>query len=245
MNRFHSDILKNERRIWIYTPPGYIHDGEPYDLLILFDGRAYLVFVPTPTILDNLLADGLIPPMVAVLIHNPDRETRSRELPCYPPLVDFLSQELMPWVHQQCNVTTDPAHTIIGGSSYGGLASAFAGLKHPELFGNILSQSGSFWWKPEEEIEHEWLPRQFITAEKLPLRFYLDVGLLEDGATPDNGPSHIVANRHMRDILQARGYQLHYAEYSGGHDYVCWQGNLADGLLALIGPADRTIFQKH
>jgi hypothetical protein len=30
-------------------------------------------------------------------------------------------------------------------------------------------------------------------------------------------------------------YTLHYAEYNGGHDYICWQGTLADGLLALVG----------
>lgn len=235
MARFHSEILINDRRIWIYTPPGYTPDGKPYPLLILFDGRAYLVFVPTPTILDNLLAGDLIPPMVAVLVHNPDREARSRELPCYPPLVDFLSQELKPWIHQQCHVTSDPAATIIGGSSFGGLAATFAGLRHPELFGNILSQSGSFWWKPDEEVEGEWLSRQFVAADKLPLRFYLDVGSLEDGPGPENGPNQLIANRHLRDILRAKGYPVHYAEYSGGHDYMCWQGTLADGLLALIG----------
>jgi enterochelin esterase family protein len=104
------------------------------------------------------------------------------------------------------------------------------------LFGNILSQSGAFLWKPEADDEAEWLPHQFVIADKLPLRFYLDVGILES----DNAyefPSILLSNRHMRDILQAKGYPLHYAEYGGGHDYICWQGTLADGLLALVGLA--------
>ncbi len=42
-------------------------------------------------------------------------------------------------------MTADPARTIVGGSSYGGLAAAFAGLRASDIFGNVLLQSGSFW----------------------------------------------------------------------------------------------------
>jgi enterochelin esterase-like enzyme len=235
MVRLRSDILDNERRVWIYTPPGYTAHDEPCNLLILFDGLAYTEIVPTPTILDNLMSESLVAPTVAVLLDNPET-TRRTELPCYSPFADFLSQELVPWIHQRYNVNSDPARVTIGGSSHGGLAAAFAGLKHPELFGNILSQSGSFWWKPEDATEYEWLTRQFAVTDRLPLRFYMDVGLLESIAFPGDGcPSPLVASRHMRNVLQARGYTLTYAEYNGGHDYLCWQGTLADGLLALVG----------
>jgi len=234
LHHFHSDILGNERRVWVYTPAGYTANGDAYDLLVLFDGWAYTTIVPTPTILDNLLADKLISPTVAVLIDNVDGKSRSRELSCHAPFAEFLAQELIPWVHQHYHVVSDPARTTIGGSSSGGVAAVFAGLKHPELFGNILSQSGAFWWKPEADVEAEWLPRQFVLTDKLPLRFYLDVGIFESENHPVF-PSILLSNRHMRNILQARGYPLHYAEYGGGHDYICWQGTLADGLLALVG----------
>jgi enterochelin esterase family protein len=105
IHRLASGILKNERRIWVYTPPGYSPSGESVDLLLLFDGRAYIHPIPTPTILDNLLAAGRLRPMVAVIVDTLDQATRSRELPCFDPFVDFLVQELVPWVRQRYNIT--------------------------------------------------------------------------------------------------------------------------------------------
>ena len=234
MHRLRSALLENERRVWIYTPPGYRSEGEPYGLFVVFDGLAYIELVPTPVILDNLLAEEKIPPLVAVLIDSLPQEVRSRELPCHQPFVNFLTTELLPWVRERYHVTTDPARTIVGGSSYGGLAATFAALRVPDVFGNVLSQSGSFWWKPEGAREHEWLTQQYVLSPKLPLHFYLDVGLREDGPTPDNGPTQVVVNRHMRNVLQAKGYPVQYVEFMGGHDYICWRGTLAGGLLALL-----------
>jgi enterochelin esterase-like enzyme len=232
VHRLASSILKNERRVWVYTPPAYSPSGQAVELLVLFDGLAYIHLVPTPTILDNLLAAGRLPPMLAVIVDTLDQATRTHELACFDPFVEFLAHELVPWVRQHYNVANVPEQTVVGGSSYGGLAAAYAGLRHPNIFGNILSQSGSFMWKPGPDHEDDWLPRQFVASPTLPLRFYLDVGLLEVAPMPyDN----VVANRHMRNILQAKGYAVHYAEFSGGHDYVCWRGTLANGLVALRG----------
>ena len=145
-------------------------------------------------------------------------------------------KELLPWVRQHYQVTNDPSRTVVAGSSYGGLAAAYAGLRHPELFGKILSQSGSFWWKPGDEREHEWLIRQFVASPRLPLSFYVEAGLLETWSSDEGlGPFLLVSNRHFRDVLQAKGYPIQYAEYNGGHDFTCWRGTLADGLLALLG----------
>jgi enterochelin esterase-like enzyme len=239
-HRLPSEILGNERDVWVYTPPGYLANSEPYHLLLLFDGRAYTQLVPTPTILDNLLVEKKIPPIVAVMPSNPDQETRTRELPAYPPFADFLARELIPWARANYHVTADAKRTVVAGSSFGGLAATFAGLTHPELFGNVLSQSGSYWWKPgwretEDDGEFEWHTKQFVDGPRLALRFYLDVGLLETGRPRDVHPGQILANRHLRDVLQAKGYSVHYAEFNGGHDYLCWQGTLANGLIALIG----------
>lgn len=231
-HRIRSELLGNERRIWVYTPPGYVPDpADPYSLLVIFDGFAYLRVIPTPHILDNLLAVGKLPPFVALLVDNVERD---RELPCHAPFADFLASELLPWARERYAITSDPARTVVAGSSYGGLAAAYAALRHPAAFGNVLSQSGAFWWRPEDDAEHEWLIQQFVASPRLPLRFYLDVGTFENGF---KDPSMLVANRHMRDVLRARDYPVTYAEYVGGHDYPCWEITLPNGLMALAGDA--------
>lgn len=228
-----SEILDNERRIWIYTPPGYQPDDEPYPLLVLFDGDTVRGPMPFPTILDNLIDAGRIPPMVAVLVDSLTQEVRNRELPCGAPFLEYLTDELLPWARSQYRITTDPARTIVAGQSHGGQAAAFAGLRRPDVFGNVITQSGSFWWSPEDDPEHEWLNRQYAESERQPVRFYIEAGLLERGQTPEHGPSILVTNRHLRTILRSKGYEVEYAEYNGGHDYACWRGSLADALITL------------
>ncbi|MBX6341267.1 MAG: hypothetical protein IRY97_02320, partial [Thermomicrobiaceae bacterium] len=186
-----------------------------------------------------LIADGRIPPLVAALVGNVDGEpeARLRELACSEPFTRFLATELLPWVRGQANVAADPARTVVGGASLGGLASAFAALRCPDHFGNVLAQSGSFWWRPEGDREHEWLAREFAAAPRLPLRFALEVGRLEAHPTPGGGPTQVQSSRHLRDVLRARGYPVAYAEHNGGHNFLSWRGTLADSLIALLGEA--------
>jgi enterochelin esterase family protein len=235
--RLKSTLLNNERKVWIYTPPGYTSSGDRYGLMFVFDGYAYTLLVPTPVILDNLIARGLILPMVAVVIDNPTPTSRNTEMACNPRFADFLALEAMPWIRETYHVTAEASRTIVAGSSFGGLAATYTAFRHPETFGNVISQSGSFWWKPDGDDEHEWLTRQFAASAKLPIRFYLDIGLMETGPTPDNGPDQVVVNRHMRDVLRAKEYVVHYQEYNGGHEYLNWRGTFADALLKLFPKA--------
>jgi len=234
--RFASTVLENERTVWIYTPAGYRSES-PMPAVLLFDGREYQQQVPTPTILDNLIAAGRLPALMAILIESPDPRTRMRELTCRPPIATFLAEELLPWLRQRYPMSRDPARTVLGGSSLGGLAAAYVALRRPDLFGAVLAQSGSFWWKPSDDGEYEWLARQVAAMPRQPVRFYLEVGTLESAAgTPagSHSPAQILSNRHLRTVLQARGYTVHYQEFSGGHEWICWRGSLADGLLALL-----------
>jgi enterochelin esterase-like enzyme len=229
---FRSDRLGNERIVRVYTPSGYDPKGKPYGLLVVLDGRTYTSDVPGPTILDNLLAAGRIPPLVAVFVANPSAEARVRELSCHPPFAEFLARELIPWVRRGYRIADDPARTAIAGSSLGGLAAACAAVRHPEVFGNVLALSGSFYWRPPGDSEPEWLARQLATGPKPPLRFYLEAGLMED--RPREGTSLLAANRHLRTVLQARGTAVEYREFNGGHSILNWRGSFADGVLALF-----------
>lgn len=233
-----SSILNNERNLWVYLPADYRAKPKPHPLLIIFDGQSYLDVVPTTTILDNLIASGKIPPTIAVLIDNPSPADRERELPCYRPFADFLAKELLRWVRERYRVTDDPTKTVLAGSSYGGLAATCAAMQYPKNFGNFLSQSASYWWKPEGASEYEWVKQQFSTRPKLPLRAFLSVGLLETLPKPGN-TNQLEVNRRFRDALKAKGYELKYIEFDGAHEYINWQGTLADGLITLLGKQAR------
>jgi enterochelin esterase family protein len=238
-DKFVSKILGNERPIWIYTPHGYSASKKHYGLLVLSDGGLYVNAAHVATTLDNLIAAGVIPPLVAVMVDNPNRW---RELSCNPTYADFLAQEIVPWARANYHATDRPEQTIIGGSSLGGLQAAFVGLRHPEVFGNVLSQSGAFDWKPEGEKEYEWLNRQFAASPRLPLRFSFEAGLLEgtwwwrslqrDGSPQ---PPLLMVNRNLRDTLTSKGYPVHYTEFNGNHGLLNWRGTLASHLIALVG----------
>jgi len=145
LHQLQSNILRNERRVWVYSPAKYTAGlGKPYPLLVLFDGWAYARLIPTFTILDNLIAARVIPPLVVVLLDSLDVETRLKELVFHRPFNNFLVTELLPWVLTQYAISTDPTQRIVGGSSAGGLAAAYAALEHPDVFGAVLSQSGAF-----------------------------------------------------------------------------------------------------
>ena len=228
-----STVLNNRRNIWIYKPYGYDTSGDPYPLLVCLDGEEYTELIPTPTILDNLIRSGQIPPVAAVFVGNAEG-ARSKELTCSERFDRFLTTELLPRARQQLHVTNRTERTILAGSSYGGLAACYSALRHPDLFGNVLSQSGSFFWSPEDDPEPGLLMRQFARSNIRSVRFFLEVGLME-GIRPSrpNGPTQLSANRHMRDVLTAKGLHVAYAEYNGGHDFVSWRGSFADGLMHL------------
>src|SRR5438034_7006429 len=88
-------------------------------------------------------------------------------------------------------------------------------LRHPETFGNVLSQSGSFWWipppSPEKPLERDlyaepnYVASLFLAAPQLPLRFYMGAGSQEVDFS-GRSAGILETNRHLRDVLLAKGY---------------------------------------
>lgn len=64
---FESATLGNKRRLFVYLPDGFSAEKN-YAVLYLFDGVEYTERVPTKTILDNMIAQKVILPTVAVFI---------------------------------------------------------------------------------------------------------------------------------------------------------------------------------
>jgi enterochelin esterase family protein len=225
--QLHSASLKADKKVWVYTPPAFRKAGGRYPLLVLSDGDRNVMWIPK--LLDTLIAQGKIPSMVAVMTDESVPSIRTRELECDVQFEDFLAKELVPWTRENYDTTALPEMTIVAGSSLGGLAAVYAGLEHPEVFGKVISLSGSFWWKPAGSTEAEWLTNLVQRSPKLPLRFYLEVGLMESQSM------QIETNRRMRDALIAKGYPVGYSEYDGGHSFLTWSSGMVNGLETLIG----------
>ena len=231
---FKSNILKNERVISIYQSANIDSDVKPI-LLYIFDGREYQTKIVLPQILDNMVAQKAIGPIIAVFIENPDRETRAKELPVNEDFADFMANELSPFIREKTGLTIKPSHTALAGSSYGGLAALSIALRYPHLFGNVISMSGSYWWHPIDAplADNEYIASQISKNPKPDIRVFLSAGLFEGGHSGGTA-SLLDANRHLRHVLTAKNIENFYHEYAGGHDYIIWQGAISDGLIALF-----------
>ena len=252
-----SIIQKIDRPISVYTPANYKPNGPPNALLVLFDGEDLEDDPYALTTLNNLIAASKIPPTVAVFVENVPRR-RLVDMVASAEFAEFMAKELVPWVRSHYNVTKDPKQTVLTGYSAGGLASTYVALHQPEVFGNVLSLSGAYWWSFEHPggvcgsrcpdtagrggddsndatAEGNFLVKEFLASPKVPLRFYLAAGSFERDIEGKGG-NILEATRHLRDVLLAKGYEVRYQQFNGGHDGVSWRGLLADGLMVLLGP---------
>jgi enterochelin esterase-like enzyme len=229
-----STVLKERRKFTVFTPAAYDPKGTPLRMLVLFDGDAYFDddAIPGHAILDNLIAKGKIPPVIAVFVN---QEKRDKELNCSDSFADYVALELVPKLRKEYRVTEDPAEVIVGGLSLGGLMSSYCALRHPEVFGNVLSQSGAYQWpvcdtdRAARASEPGWLTREYVKAPLHPVRFYLEAGCFENFYLY----SLLSENRRFHDVLQAKGYQVQYHEFSGGHECLSWRASFADAIVYL------------
>ncbi len=229
-HEFYSENIEGSRRVTIYTPYGYDEDDKPYKFLVLTDAEEYINILSARNVIDNVIADKKIEPIVTIFIGSIGM--RDKELSCDDAFGDMIVKELLPWIRNNYNISGQADEAIIGGLSLGGLTASYLGLKHSEVFGNVLSQSGSYWYKPKDHDGHEldcWISTKFKTIEKLPLKFYLNVGVLE------HKEGMIGTNNILKDVLIEKGYDVYFEYFNSGHDYLSWGETLANGLISLIG----------
>ena len=236
LTRYKSAILANERRIWYYTPPDY-SPKKKYPLVIFLDGFYYQYFIPATTILDNLIAAGKIPPVVAVFVATPiGAGIREKEYYANDSFAEFMVKELLPQIRSKYSLNPKPEETTLVGLSASAFAAGFLALKHPEKFGNVVMQSPPLWWGKEPSGEDgEWLTQQYINAGKLKVRFYFEIGEFEVFPSVRRGrPNFVHSVRHFRDILKLKGIRHLYNEFNGAHDFVCWRETLPAALTNIL-----------
>jgi enterochelin esterase family protein len=235
-----SARLGNSRRVWIYRTGGPVEESE-LPLVLLLDGQYWAEAMPVFSALDIDTQAGLLPPSVYVLVDSLDADRRMRELACNESFIEAVQQELLLTAARLAPCSRDPSRTVIVGQSLGGLAALFAGLRSPERFGCVLSQSGSFWWPGAYASGGSRPPLSDAGGEagdmfagliksssvgSSRLRVVLEAGSFEKVIRP--------ASERIHRALIGAGHDVHYRVYSGGHDPLCWRGGLLDGLSTLL-----------
>jgi enterochelin esterase-like enzyme len=224
---FQSTILKNQRKIWIErsnltTPP---------TLILFLDGELYLQMGANEMIANFRCSNRSI---ITCFVSSIDRQTRFKENACYYPFVQFISNELIPWLEKETDSTFDPEKSIICGLSLTGLTSAYVGMVLQTHFRKIICQSGAFWWN------EEWLIHQIKNYNFNKLAFYLCVGNKETQTNINHYPgffqtiSQLDTNRRMKNILFRKGLLTEYAEVEGGHSQDMWKKTLPRALNCMI-----------
>jgi enterochelin esterase family protein len=240
-----------ERQIGVYLPaktsPSAIEN-----LLVILDGEGVPEQFPASTILDNLISEKRVAPTAAILIHN-GTNTRIRDLWYSDDFTRLIRDEILPAVRRRFALPACPAHCAVAGRSLGGSAAMFLGYRAPEVFSGVIAQSGGFMYPdrpaqlnapqaPDAFMEagfpeRDWLIRSIAETPRRALRVFLEAGAMEDiGYEPRELPRYAAGNvltstRHLRDVLNARGYTLRYNEFAGTHRTLNWQGTFSDGVM--------------
>ena len=153
--------LNGKRKIWIYLPLNYQKSKANYPVIYMHDGQnlfdektAYAGVWAIDKTLDELKAN-----VIVVGIAN-GGDKRMEELTPFPnakhggglgdKYLDFLVNNLKPYIDKNYRTKTNAKNTGIFGSSLGGLISFYAALKYPEVFGKVGCFSPSFWFNRQE-----------------------------------------------------------------------------------------------
>jgi iron(III)-enterobactin esterase len=215
-----------ERAITVYIPAKVDRNAELPSIIVHDGSRMGEPDLTLPHALDNLIAQGRLPPMAAVMIQNGggDAQGSQRGLE-YDTLsgkfAEFIEAEVLPQVEQRYPVKlTRKAHgrAIMGCSS--GAAAAFTmAWTHPEWYSRVISYSGTYvnqqWpFDPQTpggawEYHASILPK----AAPKPIRMWMHVGdrdLLNPNVMRDDMHDWVAANHRMAAVLKSKGYDYQY-----------------------------------
>lgn len=238
-----SRELRTARDLLVALPPSYTAGSRHYPVLYMQDGQN--LFDPAtshagdwglPATLDALADQGVEAIVVGIPNAGPRRSYE------YSPFRDtihggggggdrylaFLVKTVKPLVDRAFRTLPERAHTVIAGSSLGGLISLYALWPHAEVFGAAGVLSPALWF-----ADRAMLRFAERTAPRLPGRIYLDVGTGEgEEAVADAGA--------LREILTRPGFArctdlAWVEEEGGGHDEVAWGKRFRAAMPFLLG----------
>jgi enterochelin esterase-like enzyme len=217
VNFYDSMNLGTERMVYVYTPPGYETSQQKYPVLYLLHGNGQIEASWTWTgranvIIDNLLADGKIKPMIVVMPYgHVPREIKPA--PAGPVGADaaVIEKELLtgvqPLVESKYRVLADRNHRAIGGLSMGAGQSMAIGLHNLDKFAYIAAFSGGGNREEWEKMDPA------VLNQKLKV-LWIGCGTEDPGYNGVKG---------MADLLTGKKVKVIWNESGGGHSWPNWQ----------------------
>ena len=253
------------RDVVVWLPEGY-QTGDSCDVLYMHDGN--MLFDATTTwnrrewqvdeVTDSLIQAGLIRPCIVVGIYNTDdrlteyfpaktwqhvaeadRKDADLKKLTADAYLQFIVEELKPFIDQRYKPLTTREHTFMMGSSMGGLISLYALCEYPQVFGGVacLSSQLSVAHLPNGVDGEPWATgfRNYV-GQHLPEAngslVYMDHGT--EGFDADYGQYQEQLDR----VIRAKGWDAqHYMSlvFDGDdHNETCWGKRLNQPLQFLL-----------
>jgi enterochelin esterase family protein len=242
---YDSPGLEMDRRITIYTPPGYENSSEKYPVLYLLHGaggdeEAWISLGRTAQILDNLIAQGKAKPMIVAMPNGnviqdaaPGEGSKGFYKPQFmvPKTMDGTYEanftDIIKFVESNYRVRADKAHRAIAGLSMGGFHSLHISRYYPNTFDYVGLFSAAI--LPNQNANHKvyqnidkTLKQQMDNGYEL---YWIGIGktdFLYD------------ANTQYRKKLDSLGMEYTYRETDGGHIWKNWRIYLSEFLPLLF-----------
>ena len=220
VNVYDSPNLNAERMVYVYTPPGYETGKQKLPVLYLLHGNGQIESSWTWTgrtnvIMDNLLAEGKIKPMIVVMpFGHVTREIKTVANPTAAPSPTdqgVIEKELMtaikPMVESKYRVLTDRDHRAIAGLSMGSAQSQMITLHNLDQFAYLgaFSAAGN---------RAEWEKADGQTLTKKLKVIWLGCGT-EDFAYD--------GMKNLHTLLETKKVKHVWNESGAGHSWPNWQ----------------------
>ncbi len=213
-------LPRGERRVYFYQPPV----DAPCPLVVVWDGQEYLRRAYLPQIIDNLVAQGRIQPVALAMVEN-NSPTRAAEYMCSEATLAFLERHLLPVARHHLNLVDPVQHPGsygVLGASAGGVMALYTALRMPQVFGRVLAQSGGYTVFNYRTVIWDMV----LWADPRPYKIWMCAGRYDQ---------LLDCNREMAALLEERGFNFRYVEYTAGHNYPAWRDHLPPGLEFIFG----------
>ncbi len=231
-----SPALGMDRRLTIYTPPGYDKGGK-YPVLYLLHGaggdeEAWMTLGRTAYILDNLIALGKVEPMIVVMPNGNANQEASpywRAKRIERPLTGFPESfpDIMQYMKKNYRIRTGVKNTAICGLSMGGYHTFAISNLLPGTFNYIgLFSAAIRMGRGDNRDICTYLEEEPGMADKIKKVFDANPALYWIAIGKDD--FLLGQNNGLREFLDKKQYRYEYFENEDGHIWRNWRIYLTD-----------------